>query len=155
MSTLLVMMPVLMLASVTVKLKGILKAGRQRLTFRVKPVDQQTGHDGKNEKDQEKESGLSGEHRQHHEGLIPSRGDHHGHQSTETQHAVRVKRHGGETSDASGHGTEQGGDEDLGEARLLEGSEYPAVRLHVERLDDHHHDDNQAGNQHRAPQGVK
>ena len=49
MSASLVMTPALMLASVTVKLKGILKAGRQWLAFRVEPVNQKSGNNCKYE----------------------------------------------------------------------------------------------------------
>ena len=115
MSSFLVMMPVLMLASVSVKFKGILKSGWQRFVSGRESVNQQSRHDGQHKKDKEQQSGLAWEQSQHHKRLIPGRCDHHRDQRSETQHPVRVERHGGETSDTTGYRTEQSGDEDLGE----------------------------------------
>ena len=101
MSSFLVMMSVLMLASVSVKFKGILKTGWQRLVTGRESVDQQSRHNGQHKKDKEQQSGLAWEQSQHHKRLIPGRGDHHSDQRAETQHPVRVERHCGETSDTS------------------------------------------------------
>lgn len=101
MSSFLVMMSVLMLASVSVKFKGILKTGWQRLVTGRESVDQQSRHNGQHKKDKEQQSGLAWEQSQHHKRLIPGRCDHHRDQRSETQHPVRVERHCCEATDTS------------------------------------------------------
>lgn len=72
MSSFLVMMSVLMLASVSVKFKGILKTGWQRLVTGRESVDQQSRHNGQHKKDKEQQSGLAWEQSQHHNDSSPA-----------------------------------------------------------------------------------
>lgn len=60
MSSFLVMMSVLMLASVSVKFKGILKTGWQRLVTGRESVDQQSRHNGQHKRIRNSKAALPG-----------------------------------------------------------------------------------------------
>ncbi len=129
---------------------SIFQASRDGSAFLEKGICQQACGNCQHEKNQKQQRSLAWEHRQHHESLIACRGNHHCQQGAETQHPVRIKRNGSKASHATRNRPEQSRQKNLQETILFQSIENLAVRLHVERLYEHHHDDDKTAYENSA-----
>ena len=87
---------------------SIFKPCRELSAAFSEPVDKESGHYTQGKKDDEQDGRFPGEHRKHHERLVPHCGYHHREKGPEAQHPVGVQGHYGKTADTSRQRPQQG-----------------------------------------------
>ena len=116
---------------------------------------QQARPDSQGQEDSEQQDSPLREQSQHQEGFIARRRNQHGQQRTETQHLMGIERYRRKPAQTAGNAAQQGRDQHLSRAGSPQAVQPFSMRFNVERLDEHHHDDHQAADQHGRPQSVK